>query len=915
MTADLIGRTAELHAVAEFLDSIADGPAALILHGEAGIGKTTLWEAALADAARRGYSVLRCRPTQSEARLSFASIADLLMGIDAELMRGIPEPQHQALQVALLKKRPAGATPDQRATATAVVTILDRLVEKAPVIIAIDDIQWLDRASARVVEFAARRLVGRVGIVASMRTRGIHELASALQLADPQRIRRLEVGPLGLVELHDLLKDRTGRTYPRPALERIQQVSGGNPFFALELVRVLGERPALAPNTRFPASVAELARSRFEGIDERARELLLATAALATPTVELLQRAVHPDAARLLGPAEDLGLVVIDGTRVRFTHPILASGAYAMASASQRRDIHRRLAAAGLDAEERARHLALAAPRADPETIAALDDAAVHARRRGAAAAAAELLELALRLGADDPARAIRAARHHFDSGDPMRARPLLEATIARLPPGVLRADAMRLLATVRLHDDSYQEAAELLEAALTEAAADQALRVQVALELQYVLTNLGRIKDALDLIEPVIEDAEDLGDPGLIAQALAALTITRFLNGQGLDETRLARALILEDRGRATAVMFRPSLIAGLLWMWTGRLEKARETFYRVRRECLERGEETDLMFVAFHTVMLECWRGDLQSAGQVADDTYERALQLGTDVPRAIALSTIANAAAHAGDANVARAAAEAALAIFMRGTCLVATLWPLATLGFLEISLDDFEAAANRLAPMAAGAAAMGVLEPVCIPFAADAAEALIALGRLEQAAELVDQLEGHGLRLDRAWAVAAGGRCRALLLAARGELEPALAAGARALAQHERLAMPLEQARTQLVMGRIQRRQGSRRAARASLEQALATFQGMGARLWADKARGELARLGSHAVGGAGLTASEQRVAELAAAGMTNREVAATLLISPKTVEANLARIYHKLEIHSRAELGRKMSKPS
>jgi len=200
---------------------------------------------------------------------------------------------------------------------------------------------------------------------------------------------------------------------------------------------------------------------------------------------------------------------------------------------------------------------------------------------------------------------------------------------------------------------------------------------------------------------------------------------------------------------------------------------------------------------------------------------------------------------------------------------------------------------------------------VLEPVCIPFAADGAEALTALGKLEEARALVDQLEQHGRRLDRAWALASGGRCRALLLAATGDLEAAIEAGERALAEHERLAMPFERARTLLAIGRLQRRLGKRRAARSTLEEALLTFEKIGTTLWADKARGELRRLGTHPERTGELTPTEQRIAELTASGLTNRAVAAALLISPKTVEANLARIYQKFEIRSRAELGRRM----
>ena len=911
MSLGVIGRDAELLKVAAFLEDLQRGPAALILQGEAGIGKTTLWQAGLTGAGQRGYQVIACRPVQSEARHSYASVADLLSSVDDEIANDLPEAQRQALEVALLRARPANTMLDHRAIATALLTMLGRMANRAPVVVAIDDLQWLDRQSATTIEFAVRRMTGRIGVLATLRTARASANPPPLRLADPHQAAEVEVGPLSLAALHHLLKERTSRTYPRPALIRIQAISGGNPFFALELVRFLGERPALAPSTKVPGTVTQLARVRLGRIDTRVREVLLASASLTAPTLQVLQR-IDAGALHLVEQAEALDILEIDGSRIRFTHPILASGIYGMASPAQRRAMHRRLAAAGLDPEERARHLALASTAAEAETVAALDEAAAIARSRGAPAAAADLLDMAIRIGADSAERVINAASLHFESGDPTRARALLEETITKLPPGRVRGEAQRLLATVRLHDDSYQEASVLLEKALDDAKDDQALRIRVMLELSYVLTNLGRINDAVGHTTVVIDAAEQLGDRTMIAQALAASAIVGFLNGQGLDEPRLVRALALEDRNLPTAIMFRPSLIACLLWMWSGQLARAREGFYALRQDCLEKGAESDLMFVAFHTVMLECWRGDLASARAVADDAYERALQLGTEVPLAIALSTRANVAAFEGKVDECRETGQAALAIFLRGSCLVATLWPIAALGFLELSVEDFDAAAKRLGPMAAGAASMGVNEPVCIPFAADAAEALIAIGQTAQAAAIVDQLEHNGRRLDRAWALATGARCRALLLAEEGRMDEALESAARALAEHERLAMPLERARTLLVVGQLERRRGRRKAARASLEEAARVFAAAGASLWARKADAAMRRLGTQAGAADQLTPTEQRVGRLAATGMTNREVAAALFVSPKTVEANLSRIYSKLAIRSRAELGRRMA---
>ncbi len=546
--------------------------------------------------------------------------------------------------------------------------------------------------------------------------------------------------------------------------------------------------------------------------------------------------------------------------------------------------------------------------------MAALDEGAARARSRGAPAAAAELLDLAIRLGADTPERRIWLAQCYFDAGDPAQARALIEYVVATLPEGPVRAGALWLLAVVRLHDDSYRESAAYLEQARAEAGADLPLRVGILNQLMFVLVNLGRIPDALRLTGEAVADAERLGNPGLLANVLAGSVMVRFLSGEGLDEPALQRALDLEDPDSPVPVMLRPALISSLLLAWTGRLDAARDRLLAVRRRCLERGEESDLMFTAFHAVIIECWRGNLADARLIAEDTLERALQLGTDFPLAIALATQANVAAYTGQVDEARGAAREALAIFSRGSCLAVTVWPAVTLGFLEVSCGDYQAAAVTLGPLAGAAAAMGYGEPTAAPFAADAAEALIGVGQLEQATALVDQLESNGRRLDRAWALALGARCRSMLLAASGDLDSAAAAAERALVEHRRLPIPFERARTQFVLGQIQRRRRQKKAAAVQLTEAAEAFARLGTPLWAARARAELDRVSVSPAGGSQLTPSEQRVADLAATGMTNREVAGVLFISPKTVEANLARVYHKLGIHSRAELGQRMADP-
>ena len=558
----------------------------------------------------------------------------------------------------------------------------------------------------------------------------------------------------------------------------------------------------------------------------------------------------------------------------------------------------------------------MAAVSGDDITLRALDVAAELAQVRGAPTAAAELIELAMGLGGDTPERRIRLAAYHFDAGDPRRARTVLEETVERLGAGTLRAQALSLLAMVRLFGDSFVEAASLLERGLDEAGDDLALRVQMLTRLSFARFNAGLLAAAVNHAEDAVTGATQLGQPHLLSQALSMRVMVRFLRGDGLDESSLDRALELEDPEAVIPSAFRPSVQNALLLACIGRLEQAHAEMQVMRRRYVERGDEFELLFVDFHAVLLGIWRGDFAEATLVAEDLMERALQLGGDLPLCLGLTARGALAAYAGRIEEARSDATEALEALeagQRSSSHNLSGWAVTILGFLEVSLGNYEAALGTLAPLLTILELMPrSTEIIAASFIPDAAEAMIALDRLDEAERIIDVIEGNGNRLDRPWMLAVGARCRAMLLAARGDVDAASDAGERALAEHQRLPMPFELARTQLLVGQLQRRQKHREAASATLREALATFENLGTPLWADRARAELKRA-SGVRTRAELTASEQRVAELAASGATNREMAAALFISPKTVEANLSRIYRKLNIRSRAELGRIMAR--
>jgi DNA-binding CsgD family transcriptional regulator/tetratricopeptide (TPR) repeat protein len=911
----------EIDDVAAFFDSAARESSVLLIEGEPGIGKTTRWLAVLDEARARGLRILRARPTESESQLAWTTLADLLADLlgdmGEELYEELPAAQRLAVDRVLSRAASHDAATDPTTTAAAFLSLVRTLSEAGPVLLALDDLQWVDVSSSRAIASVSRRLPANVSVLGTVRAGHRGDAGSWLQPARPSAIRRLLVTPMSGVDLERLVTDRIGRRLSRSAWQHVERVSQGNPFLALELARSIDTDPGEAGH-RLPDTLADVVRTRIGDADDDVRRALLAIAALAEPTVELVHRAVETGGEhflQILEEAERRGLIEIEGNRLRFTHPLLAAGVYTGTDAATRRAMHRRLAALVTGDEPRARHLALAAVRGDAETLDALDHAARVARVRGAPAAAAELIQLALRLGGDEPERRLRLGQHLLDAGDKQPARAVLEESLARLPPGPLRARTASTLARVRLESDSFVEAAAVLESALSDTETDLRLRVEILTQLSYALLNAGQPDAALRRAEDAVKQGERLGQSHLLGLALAMQLMIRFLRGEGLDEATLGRALTLEDPDPEGPMAMRPSTTAALFHAWTGRLDQAAEELAVIRGRCVELGEESAFVFVDFHAVMVHCWRADFSEATRMSQEARRLGDQLGGEVPDAVALSLSAMVAAFGGRADEARRDATKALAGFQRAGMLTLTVTPMSTLGFLEVSLGDHEAALTVLAPLLAQVEARPeAVEIVTAAFLPDAIEAMVVLGRLEQAEPLAGILQGAGQRLDRAWLLAVGHRCRSLLEAAHGDLAAAQAWAERAMAEHDRLAMPFERARTQLLLGQIQRRLRLKEAAASTLAEALAAFEVMGTPLWAARCRAEVARVGSGRRTTSLLTPSERRVAELAATGMTNRAVAAALFISPKTVESNLAKVYRKLDIRSRAELGTRMSQP-
>jgi DNA-binding CsgD family transcriptional regulator len=916
LSISVIGRPDEAEAVVHFLDAVPTEPTALVIEGDPGIGKTTLWLATVEQARERGFRVLSARPSAAESVLAYAGLADLLAGVDASSFAGLPEPQLRAMDRILFRSDGDTTPTDQRAVSAAFLAIVEVLTDKSPVLLAIDDMQWLDPSSGAVVAFAARRLLGPVGLLVAVRSdRDSMRTVESLQLVSPDRLRRMAIGPLSVGGLHAVISERLGRSISRPTMIRIHDVSGGNPFYAIEFARALDA--AQSSNTRLglPNTLAGLVRARLEDLDAGARDVLLAAACLAAPTVELVARAADSDAEQIVGvlrDAENEGIISIEGNRLRFSHPLLATGVYTDAPPADRRAMHRRLADLVDQPELKARHLAQSVTTADSEILESLDAAAGMAIVRGAPTAAAELLDLAIGLGGDTPQRRITLGGCLFNCGDRARAVDVLNEVLAGPAPARQRAEALNLLGVMSQTEDSLLDGADQLERALAEAGDDNALRVQILVSLSWVQVRIGLPAASAQSIDDAVTGAMRLERSDLLSRALGMWVMVHVLLGDGINDSHLRGALELEDRQTALTVMFRPSVHQAMVSSWTGQHDAAYHQFVAIGQGCMERGEESELVWVSFHGVLNEIWRGNFAEAALIAEDTVERARQLEGPLQVSAALTARAMVSAYAGRADDVRRDFREAIGPVARSGSHLLEVWTVAALGLLEVSLGNYQAAATLFEPLLARLlVAPKATEIRVAGFVPDAAEALIQLRRLSEAECLIETFETNGRRLDRPWMLAVAFRCRAMLLAVRGDVEAATVAATQAMAEHDRVPMPFERARTQLVLGQLHRRGRHKDAASTALREALGTFETLNTPRWAERVRAELARTNVAPTTGDQLTPSEQRVAELAASGMTYREVAAALFISPKTVEVNLTRIYRKLGIRSRAELGRLM----
>jgi DNA-binding NarL/FixJ family response regulator len=903
----VVGREQELAVLHAFLG--ADRPQrALVLTGGPGIGKTTLWETGLELARRQHLRVLSARPSDAEARLAFAALIDLFDGVATDELSGLPLPQRQALEVALLRAAPTGPAPGTHAIAVGFLNALRALAGRDSLLVAVDDIESLDAPSEAVLVFAARRLEGsEVRFLVARRPGAPSALEQALELGG---LEHRHVGPLSIAATRRLLLQRLGLSVPRPLMRRIFDTTLGNPLFALEVGRTVVERgvPGIGEDLPVPDAVEDLLGTRVATLPRDQGRLLLAVALNPDLRTGQLAELAGQDS---LDDAVESGVLVVERDHVRASHPLLAGAATRHARDEEQRALHRALAPLVSESQLRVRHLALASVRPDAALAATVATAAADAARRGAAHTAVELAEHALRLTpCSDTTRTDRVlalARHLEVAGDLRRLTDLLTSSLDELPRGPARVQAYLLLSSGAV--EGNDDVRRYLERALAETGNDVGLRISVLAELA--------VNDALAGVER-IREAEAWAAEALPAARRAGLEVERLVL-YVLSWTRALRGRPVDDlcnRFRASSdaafyIATSPERVAAQRLAWRGDANGARAALTRLLSTADERGESSSYALQRLHLCELELRVGAWDEASRLLDEWAEPGEGALLEWPMYERCRALA--AAGRGLSDEAQRWATQAIAQAEATRIRWDALEALRARGIALVLAGEPADAAEQLQAVWEHTERVGVDDPGVFPVAPDLVEALVALGELDEAFAVSSRLGELAEAQEHPWGRATARRCTALVQLAQAHDDAAVAALEGAAEEYASLGLPFDRARTLLALGRVQRRSRQWGAARGALDRAATAFDEIGSSGWAKQARSELARTGARKPAQRGeLTPSERRVAELAAEGLANKEIAQALVVTVSTVEFHLSNAYAKLGVRSRAQLAGRLA---
>ena len=909
----IYGRTRERSELEAVLELAREGRStALVVHGEAGIGKSTLLDAAVESAG--GFRVLRARGYESESDIPFAVLLDLFTPL-LDLVDTLPEAQARALRGALAIEPPS--PHDHFAVPAAVLSLLAAAAEDEPVLAIVDDIHWIDPASLEALLFAARRLAAEgVVLVLGLRTgEGVD--------ADALGLPKLKVGGLEADAARDLLSVSIGDLPPAvagPLLETAQ----GNPLALVEIPKVLSEaqlsgREAL-PSPLPPGASVEVAFERqVAGMPEPTRRALLVVATMQTGRTDLLREAFEqlglPEDA--LDPAEAAGLVVLDGTRLDFRHPLLRTSVYHGASAPERRRTHEALSGIAPDSRLRAWHMAIAATAPDERIASELEAAAHDARGRGGSAAAAAAFARAVELSVDDDARARRAleaARDYTTAGGFDRALKLLEDGLAATSDPVLCADLRRQRGHVELRRGAPLVAYELLEREATrlEAAGETERAALTLLEGSVAHMMTGDMAALETAARRSLELGEDpilrVGASLIIAEAL--LATGRAAEGDAMLDAIVPQLL------QGDVLQMSPEVLgmAGHSSIWIERWDRAQLVLDRLIESARRASAAGVLIYPLSARSHLDFRQGRWQAAYADAAESVELARVTGQIGLLAHSLTALARIESALGRAEDAQRSGREALDLCRQLGSDAIRVYALSVLAFDDLVHGRIDSVIELLDEATEVADRLVMEEPSLVQWAPDHIEALARAGDAERAGAALARFERQAEAGPGAWPRAAVARCRGIL-APPDDFPRHFE---RAIELHAGDGQPFELARTQLAYAERLRRVKQRADARPFLQAALSTFERLGAKPWIARAQSEMTATGgptgprnlaAPAEGVDELTPSELKIALLVAQGNTNREVAASLFLSPKTVEHHLSSIYRKLDVRSRTQLAR------
>jgi DNA-binding CsgD family transcriptional regulator len=909
----LFGREDALQLMSDVL--VRGGSA--VATGDPGMGKSSLLKVLDQLAQRRGRRVLSVTPTQFDRGLPFAGLAELIAQCPEGADRELPGPQQRALAVALQRVEPDGQEVDALAVPLALRGLLTHLCDTVPVAIIIDDLQWLDQATAGSLAFALRRISvepQRLGVLVGSRPEGAGaDLIRAL--AEPQR--QFTLGPLEDWAIGQLLRKRLGSRWTTPMSAGVARASGGNPFLALMIAQAMqsdvskwgwSAQDAHDPVFPVPPSLAGLLREKVTLLPQHARDVLLLVSVAGRLTVAQLQGIVDATELRsALEAAADADVAVVGAEAVvSFTHPLLASAIYDAATPAERRHAHHVLAEKLDDPVERARHRSRTITAPDELVARELEQAADISRARGAQQLAGELLERAAMTTPPDAAaatsltRRLRAVDAYLAAGDRAAAETALDGVSPLAAEREQQAEV--LMRRVRL-SDQHTGVHSLAEQALLLAPSGTEIRAEVLTDLGSIHRLHGNGSEALRLMRLAVIEAEKVNRFDVQLMALNERLAIEQHWGKGQPQQTLRDIERLVEGAAPHLPTAQVAWTQGFFAPWNDESAEAHvRAGISVAVDAGRYGDLSDL-YICLVLVLIRASRVRDAQAG--LDEADRVGAWAASSLQESMARVLVKE---YAGDLQAARKLAYGAVA---RSREHESTYWLagfLTQLGFVEVSARNWQAALDALREVSDVFARTKMVDLEQLLWAVDYADAALQLGSTEDVEAAIAVLRRQG-ESGRPEATVAADRCAALLTAARGDLETALSE-LRKIVEQPRSECPFEATRSRLALGQVYRRAGYKRLASETLSAAADAFADLGIPRWAERARDEAGRVGLHPTTST-LTATEHRVAELVGSGHSNQETAAALFMSVKSVEANLTRIYRKLSVRSRTELANRM----